>query len=155
MSTANAIDKLQPHIRRQHQENRVHLIWSIWTSVARCHISLLAAPPTLSTSLTIRLVRCGHSQPEPNIGCSRSFPNSSPWWRTSVARCWFNAYGLTMEESWKVKNSLDFVGNAAFNMNTWHHVVWSKTKLSNEWIGQFKNESLLCFNTMDYQMAFR
>ena len=83
-SVVNMASRLQPHTGRHHQENWIHSIWSIQMRVAQRYVTLLVASPISSASLTTQLGKCGHTRPEPKVGCSRSSRNGSPWWRTSL-----------------------------------------------------------------------
>ena len=83
-SVVNMASRLQPHTGRHHQENWIHSIWSIQMRVDQRYVTLLVASPISSASLTTQLGKCGHTRPEPKVGCSRSSRNGSPWWRTSL-----------------------------------------------------------------------
>ena len=129
-SIASTANRKPHHTRHQHQDNPARSIWSTWTSMARCHVSLSAVLRTSSVLLTTRLGRCGLTPSEPKIGCSRSSSIGLQWSKIRPVGN-LNVSESTMEESLSMKNSSNFFRNVAFDVNIRHPIVRSRTVLQN------------------------
>ena len=114
-----------------------------WFSFCTLHFTrnLWHQHPVLCTSLvslTTQLGRCGLIRSKLKIGCARSSPIGSPWSKICPIKNW-NVFEPTTGESSRLKNSSNFVKDAAFDVNTWHPIDRSRMELPNAWIGQLKN----------------